>query len=183
MILGCKRQAIYLYPDPDQEVQLDKYNTISKVHIASPFSRLKYHNIIIISVFCSFLQVVIIQACQGVTVASPSAPAVTQADASRGNPPLKEHSIVLTRPHTLLLMSTVARGLAKRGAFTGALAKQIANADGRTPIYHMIAEAKVDMDRTITDNQTSEVRDTLKRKLVLPAPTAEVCFLLNLHVF
>ena len=129
------------------------------------------------------MQVVIIQACQGVTVASPSAPAATQADASRGNPPLKEHSIVLTRPHTLLLMSTVARGLAKRGAFTGALAKQIAKADGRTPIYHMIAEAKVDMDRTITD-QTSEVRDTLKRKLVLPAPTAaEVCYLLYRSIY
>ena len=126
--------------------------------------------------FCSFLQVVIIQACQGVT------PAATQADASMGDPSSKEH-IVLTRPHTLLLLSTVARGLAKRGAFTGAIGRQIAKADGRTPIYHMIAEAKVDMDRTITDNQTSEVRDTLKRKLVLPAPTAEVCYLLNLHVF
>ena len=130
--------------------------------------------------FCSFLQVVIIQACQDVTVTSPSAPAATQADARRGNPPLEKHSIESTRPHTLLLMSTMARGgPAKRGAFTGALAKQIAKADGRTPIYHMIAEAKVDMDRTITDNQTSEVRDTLKRKLVLPAPTAaEVCYLL-----
>ena len=80
-------------------------------------------------------------------------------------------------------MSTVAGGSATRGAFTGAIGRQIAKADGRTPIYHMIAEAKVDMDRTITDNQTSEVRDTLKRKLVLPAPTAEVCYLLNLHVF
>ena len=132
--------------------------------------------------FCSFLQVVIIQACQGVTVTSPSAPAATQADARRGNPPLEKHSIELTRPHTLLLMSTVAGGSATRGAFTGAIGRQIAKADGRTPIYHMIAEAKVDMDRTITD-QTSEVRDTLKRKLVLPAPTAEVCYLLNLHVF
>ena len=74
------------------------------------------------------MQVVIIQACQGVTVTSPSAPAVTQADASRANPD-QEH-IVLTRPHTLLLMSTVARKPAKRGAFTGALAKQIAKADG-----------------------------------------------------
>ena len=126
--------------------------------------------------FCSFLQVVIIQACQGVT------PAVTQADASMGDPSSKEH-IELTRPHTLLLMSTVARGPAKRGAFIGALAKQIAKANGRTSIYDMIAEAKVDMDRTMTKNQTPDVRDTLMRKLVLPAPTAaEVCYLLYRQV-
>mgnify|MGYP001793158991 CR=1 FL=1 len=50
------------------------------------------------------------------------------------NPHYNKH-IVLRRPHTVLLLSTVTGGLAIRGAFTGAIADELRKSDGQTYIY------------------------------------------------
>ena len=52
---------------------------------------------------------------------------------------------VLDRAHTQLLMSSVVGGYAKRGAFTGAMARQFAQADGKTTINDMVTNAVVEM--------------------------------------
>ena len=56
------------------------------------------------------------------------------------DPDSNQH-ITLTRPHTVLLMSTVRGGVAYRGAFTGAIATQLNSSDGNTDIYSMYNQA------------------------------------------
>ena len=60
--------------------------------------------------------------------------------------------IVLERPNTLLLMASVAGGYAKRGAFTGAMARQFAKADGKTTIEGMVTNAIRDMKEKETQD-------------------------------
>ena len=78
--------------------------------------------------------------------------------------------VVLKRPHTLLLMSTVVGEMAVRGAFTGAMARQFAKADGKTTILEMVTNAVMDMKRNEGDpyDQSPESRNTLQKNLVLP---------------
>ena len=67
-------------------------------------------------------------------------------------------------------MSTVAGGYAVRGAFTGAMARQFAKADGRVTIDEMVNNAKIDMKKNEGDDykQTPESRNTLQKSLILP---------------
>ena len=79
-------------------------------------------------------------------------------------------SVILDRPHTLLLMSTVTGGVAFRGAFTGAMARQFAKVDGKTTINDMVTNAIVDMKKNEMEgyDQTPEARNTLQKSLILP---------------
>ena len=69
-------------------------------------------------------------------------------------------------------MSTVTGGNSTRGVFTGALADQIATADGKRSIEDMEAQARVEMQhdrrRRSNDMQIPEMRSTLMKRLVLP---------------
>ena len=102
-----------------------------------------------------------------VTQTSPSTSSAS--DAGRWNPD-DHHSVILDRAHTLLLMSSVVGGYAKRGAFTGAMARQFAKADGKTTINDMVTNAIVEMKENEEEgyNQTPEARNTLQKNLVLP---------------
>lgn len=122
------------------------------------------------------MQVILIQACQ--TYASDS-----QEEQSSSNSPSNAHdssrpeekSVILERPHTYLLMATVAGGKALRGAFSGALARQIAKADGKTSLDEMIYAAKSDIKSTLQrKKQIPEARNTLEKTLILPAPAVRI---------
>ena len=119
-----------------------------------------------------FPQIVIIQACQKFhtpDTASAEPSTSSEHDARRTSPEDSKY-VVLSRPHTLLLMSTVAGGDAVRGAFTGAIARQFAKADGRVTIDEMVNNAKIDMKKNEGDDykQTPESRNTLQKSLILP---------------
>ena len=92
-----------------------------------------------------------------------------EEDAGVPEPEMKL-SVVLERPHTLLLMSTVEGGKAVRGAFTKAMSKQFTKADGKITIEEMVTNAVRDMKQREPDryNQTPERRNTLQKSLILP---------------
>ena len=102
-----------------------------------------------------------------VTQTSPSTSSAS--DAGRWNPD-DHQSVILDRAHTLLLMSSVIGGYATRGAFTGAMARQFAKADGKTTINDMVTKAVVDMKKNEEEdyNQTPEARSILQKSLILP---------------
>ena len=117
-----------------------------------------------------FFQVFLIQACQAFEC---DTPAVQQeehdmANACSSSDDYKQ--VVLTRPHSALLLSTVINGKAKRGAFTGAMAEQIRNADGRTDIHTIFNRAVLCMEMTNPDckQQVPEFRSTLRKPLIPP---------------
>ena len=72
--------------------------------------------------------------------------------------PEDHKSVILDRPHTLLLMSAVTGGVAIRGAFTGAMARQFAKADGKTTINDMVTNAIVDMKKNEKERLQSDSR-------------------------
>ena len=85
------------------------------------------------------------------------------------SPDLHNH-IRLTRPHTLLLMSTVAGGTALRGAYTREIGRQFCQADGKTSIPDMHCDAVQRMNGGY-QWQVAESRCTLIRgRLVFPKP-------------
>ena len=89
--------------------------------------------------------------------------------AVRSSPESNNH-IRLTRPHTLLLMSTVAGGTALRGAYTREIARQFSQADGKTSIQDMHCDAVRRMNGGY-QWQVPESRCTLIRgRLVFPKP-------------
>ena len=109
-----------------------------------------------------------IQACQVFT--NQQLPPVS-SDARQGcAPEVEGKHIVLQRPHTLLLLSSITGGSAQRGLYTGALADQIASADGKTTIEEMQSRARVQMLQQHPDCswQIPEMRSTLLKRLVLP---------------
>ena len=69
-------------------------------------------------------------------------------------------------------MSSVAGGFAIRGAFTGAIARQFARADGKITINDMVTNAIIEMKKDTTDDgvqeQAPESRNTLQKILILP---------------
>ena len=69
-------------------------------------------------------------------------------------------------------MSSVAGGFAIRGAFTGAIARQFAKADGKITINDMVTNAIIEMKKYATDDdvqeQAPESRNTLQKILILP---------------
>ena len=116
------------------------------------------------SIIC--LQIITIQACQE----SSHADVFSYTQDARKTVPDRQRFVMLDRPHTLLLMSTVAGGYAIRGAFTGAMARQFAKADGKITINDMVTNAIVDMKKNEKEdyNQTPEARNTLQKSLIPP---------------
>lgn len=89
---------------------------------------------------------------------------------ARGATPTTNRHIVVTRPHTVLLMATVTGGYAYRGAYTGAMADQFCLADGKKDIHEMHNSAVQQMQKAqqiYEQDQVPEYRDTLNKKLVL----------------
>ena len=70
-----------------------------------------------------------------------------------------DNTHVLTRPHTVLLLASMRDGFDKRGAYT--------DAGGNSDIYELHGRAVVEMIKKYGDEQTPELRSTLKKKLVL----------------
>ena len=117
----------------------------------------------------------LIQACQefaSIRISLPEDKSLIELnDAGRGNPKESKH-IVLERPHTLLLLSSVFGGRALRGAYTGAFTKQLCEADGRLEIEQMQSRARIHMQEHHKGSSTQipEMRSTLMKALRLPPP-------------
>ena len=73
------------------------------------------------------------------------------------------------KPHHLKIF---LGGLAVRGAYTGALAKQLKKADGKTEIRQMHTNASNLVERMGYQQQIPEIRDTLRKLLILPGKQA-----------
>ena len=110
-----------------------------------------------------------IQACQNFNGQLPPGVSSQRIDANAGKPNEAKY-ITLERPNTLLLLSSITGGFAKRGAYTGALAEQIAKANGKSSIEDMQTTARIEMLKTHPDyrGQIPEMRSTLMKRLVLP---------------
>ena len=120
-----------------------------------------------------FLQIVVIQACQK-DIGEPGATSATDDPNQAFDPRVAKAPAVdlgdvveLRRPHTVLLMSTVAGGDSLRGAFTGAIAETFHKVDGKSSIYTMFSKSKEKMSQ-LRAEQTFEMRTTLKKELILP---------------
>ena len=74
--------------------------------------------------------------------------------------------IVLKRPHTVLLLASMREGSAQRGAYTDAMAEEFKRADGQSDIADMHHRAVAEMAKQYGEDQTPEIRSTLKKKLV-----------------
>ena len=118
-----------------------------------------------------WIQIVIIQACQH-DISKPQTQAHASVDAEYAGSGKESKEIELKRPHTLLLMSTVAGGYATRGKFTGALSRQFAGADGVRPIEEMVTSSIRGMKQTGI-SQNPEQRNTLQKRLILPQATPQ----------
>ena len=100
----------------------------------------------------------VVQACQDAPTAHRGSVIPTQA-----------LHITLSRPHTVLFLSTVTGGVAYRGVFTGALAEEFRRADGLTDVYTMFTRA-VETSVIKIPTQTPKLRTTLQKQLIpLPA--------------
>ena len=117
----------------------------------------------------------IIQACQDYARLSQPPGAASQPDEvssseseSETDParPTQTLHVILTRPHTVLLLATVTGGVAYRGVFTGAMAQQFGQSDGKMDIYEMFTGAVASLEK----QQIPEIRATLTKKLILPPP-------------
>ena len=113
-----------------------------------------------------------IQACQhfeNVEIALPGDVPRRNLDAKAGNPPESKY-IVLRRPHTLLLLSSVSGGMALRGAYTEAFTHQMSKSDGRLEIEQMQSRARIYMQKNHpgSSSQIPEMRSTLMKMLKLP---------------
>ena len=86
--------------------------------------------------------------------------------AQRACPSVNTH-IILTIPHTVLLLASMRDGFAKRGAYTDAMAHEFRTAEGNSDIYELHGRAVAEMIKKYGDEQTPELRSTLKKKLVL----------------
>ena len=146
--------------------------------------------------FNSFLQILLLQTCQGDnknSITNPSKDATKDVDtvateqhtvdpgaesnnsnaqsmdARRGNPleppTIEARTVELRRPHTLLLMSTVAGGGAERGLFTGAIATALQRDKGEE-IYNTFRTG-VQLTGRECPGQTPVMYSTLKKSLVL----------------
>ena len=120
-----------------------------------------------------------IQACQqfeNVEIALPGDVPRRHLDAKAGNPPESKY-IVLRRPHTLLLLSSVSGGMAVRGAYTEAFTHQMSKSDGQLEIEQMQSRARIYMQKHHPgcSSQIPEMRSTLMKMLKLPParPTPE----------
>ena len=62
----------------------------------------------------------------------------------------------------------ITGGVAYRGVYTGELAEQIRQANGRISVHDMHSEAVAAMYRKHGPSQTAVYSDTLQRKLLMP---------------
>ena len=85
--------------------------------------------------------------------------------------PTQTLNIILRRPHSVLLLSTVTGGLAYRGVFTGAIADEIRMSDGETDILTMFTRAA---KKARSRGQTPEVRSTMENTLFLHPATHDL---------
>ena len=117
----------------------------------------------------------IIQACQDYARLSQLQGAASQPDEgtssdseSETDParPTQTLHVILTRPHTVLLLATVTGGVAYRGNFTGTMAQQFGQSDGKMDIYEMFTRAVASLPQE--KQQIPEIRATLSKKLILP---------------
>ena len=86
--------------------------------------------------------------------------------------PHHDKYVVLCRPHTVLMMASVRGGKAVRGAFTGAMAEQFRQADGKTDINTMFTRANASLQKHEVCqhvNQIAEIRHTMTKDLILPS--------------
>ena len=116
----------------------------------------------------------IIQACQDYARLSQPPGAANQPDEgtssdseSETDParPTQTLHVILTRPHTVLLLATVTGGVAYRGNFTGAVAQQFGQSDGKTEICEMFRRSVSNMPKV---EQTPEMRTTMGKTLIVP---------------
>ena len=130
------------------------------------FTKINY----VIRRYCWFTcQIMVLQACQGFfsdMALHPYDDSETDAPtpSSVVDPHYNKH-IVLRRRHTALLMATVTGGVAYRGAFTGAIANEFREADGKKDICSMYISAAAD---EACREQCPEFRMTLDKTLILP---------------
>lgn len=110
----------------------------------------------------------LLQACQGahrrnLAETDPAVP--TQLSDPRG-----DQHITLTRPHTVLLLSTIRGRKAKRRLFTGAMADEFRSADGKKDIHAMFIKAHDAMKRNNPEaaDRYPEYRTTTEKFLILP---------------
>mgnify|MGYP001800815500 FL=1 len=104
--------------------------------------------------------------------ASASNPPSPEVDARRGKPPpppsCPDVIVELRRPHTLLLLSTVAGGEAERGVFTGAIAEVLSQtAKAEIDAYELFNGAVL-ITKEKCKEQTPELRSTLGKSLIIP---------------
>ena len=113
-----------------------------------------------------------IQSCQHIPVGHQTAP---NRDARRAEPPapnfqpdnLPGAHIELIRPHTILLLATVAGGQAERHLFTGIIAQSIRQVDGKKDFYEIFKQAAREMECERPE-QHPLLQSTLKKELILP---------------
>ena len=111
-----------------------------------------------------------IQACQQqVSAQSSSTQQQLAVDAGGGYPTVDLQSnqhIVLTRPHTLLLLVTVCGGTAMRGVFCGAIAESFLDSKKERHIYELYRDA-VKTVVAARPGQIPELRSTLTKDLII----------------
>ena len=106
----------------------------------------------------------LIQACQ---LAEDTGTVASVYDMALRCSPTEESHIALERPDTVLLLATMRGGFARRSAYTNALAEQFRQSNGRYDIYDMHSNALSKMKEHHGEDQTPEIRSTLKKKLIL----------------
>ena len=110
-----------------------------------------------------------IQACQQqVTAQSSSTQQQLSVDAGGGYPTVDLQSnqhIVLTRPHTLLLLVTVCGGTAMRGVLCGAIAESCLDTKKETDIYELYRGA-VKTVVAARSGKIPELRSTLTKDYI-----------------
>ena len=108
---------------------------------------------------------VFIQACQhkGNTLEPP--PGYDMA--LRVSPDDQTH-IILNRSDTSLILSSMRGGYARCGAYTGALAGELARADNKTDVCEMHGNAVRKMRAAGDEEQIPEMRSASARKIIFP---------------
>ena len=120
------------------------------------------------------LQILLLQACQGLTTSTHTYQRAPEADETDPavpylpNVPHNNKHIVLQQPHTVLLSATVTGGTAFRGVYTGAIAQELRKADGRTDIHPMHISSVAELPAADRAEQTPEYRSTMQKVLILP---------------
>ena len=93
--------------------------------------------------------------------------------ARRGSPEENTH-IILNRPHTVLLLASMRDGFAARGAYTDAIAQELRLARNKLDIQLIHSQAVKQLQDNYGDDQTPELRSTLKKRLLVQVKSSAV---------